>query len=109
MELDTGFQFDTPKTDVQTPGTSNWPGQPQQAPTQPQQPAQPNAADPTSGGDLYGAGGDANFGDFDAGDGLIDFEGGAGDDIDFSMDNSAFGDAFHGTEGHGDDGAGETQ
>ena len=109
MELDTGnFNFDTPKTDVQTPGTSNWPGQAQQVPAQPQQPAQSNAADPTSG-DLYGAGGDANFGDFDAGDGLIDFEGGAGDDIDFSMDNSAFGDAFHGTEGHGDDGAGETQ
>jgi hypothetical protein len=109
MELDTGnFNFDTPKTDVQTPGTSNWPGQPQQAQPQPQQPnAQSNAADPTSG-DLY-AGGDANFGDFDAGDGLIDFEGGAGDDIDFSMDNSAFGDAFHGTEGHDEEGAGETQ
>lgn len=110
MELDTGFNFDTPKTDVQTPGTSNWPGQPpQQAPTQPQQPSNPQSVDPASGGDLYGAGGDANFGDFDAGDGLIDFEGGAGDDIDFSMDNSAFGDAFHGTEGHGDDGNGETQ
>ena len=109
MELDTGnFNFDTPKTDVQTPGTSNWPGQAQQVPAQPQQPAQSNAADPTSG-DLYGAGGDANFGDFDAGDGLIDFEGGAGDDIDFSMDNSAFGDAFHGTEGHDEEGAGETQ
>jgi hypothetical protein len=37
---------------------------------------------------------------------LIDFEGGAGDDIDFSMDNSAFGDAFHNTEPH-EDGAGE--
>ncbi|KAH0338568.1 DUF1750-domain-containing protein, partial [Aureobasidium melanogenum] len=112
MELDTGhFNFDTPKTDVQTPGTSNWPGQ--QAPTQPQpqQTAnpQPDAANPTSGGDLYGAGGDANFGDFDAGDGLIDFEGGAGGDIDFSMDNSAFGDAFHGTETHGDEGTGEGQ
>lgn len=110
MELDTGnFNFDTPKTDVQTPGTSNWPGQPQQAQSQPQQPSnpQPNAADPSA--DLYGAGGDANFGDFDAGDGLIDFEGGAGDDIDFSMDNSAFGDAFHGTEGHDEEGAGETQ
>ncbi|KAG9722456.1 hypothetical protein KCU73_g13950, partial [Aureobasidium melanogenum] len=90
---------------------SNWPGQ--QVPTQPQpqQTAnpQPDAANPTSGGDLYGAGGDANFGDFDAGDGLIDFEGGAGGDIDFSMDNSAFGDAFHGTETHGDEGAGEGQ
>ncbi|KAI4755606.1 DUF1750-domain-containing protein [Aureobasidium sp. EXF-3400] len=110
MELDTGnFNFDTPKTDVQTPGTSNWPGQPQQTQPQPQQPSnpQPNAADPSA--DLYGAGGDANFGDFDAGDGLIDFEGGAGDDIDFSMDNSAFGDAFHGTEGHDEEGAGETQ
>lgn len=106
MELDTGhFNFDTPKTDVQTPGTSNWPGQQQQAQPQPPTNAQPSTADP----DLY-AGGDANFGDFDAGDGLIDFEGGAGDDIDFSMDNSAFGDAFHGTEPHEqEEGAGETQ
>jgi hypothetical protein len=106
MELDTGhFNFDTPKTDVQTPGTSNWPGQPQQVQAQQPSNPQPNAADPASG-DLYGAGGDANFGDFDAGDGLIDFEGGAGDDIDFSMDNSAFGDAFHNTEPH-EDGAGD--
>jgi hypothetical protein len=106
MELDTGhFNFDTPKTDVQTPGTSNWPGQQQQAQPQPPTNTQPSAGEP----DLY-AGGDANFGDFDAGDGLIDFEGGAGDDIDFSMDNSAFGDAFHGTEPHEqEEGAGETQ
>ncbi|THW75515.1 DUF1750-domain-containing protein [Aureobasidium pullulans] len=105
MELDTGnFNFDTPKTDVQTPGTSNWPGQQQQAPSRPQQQAnpQPDTSNQTSGGDLYG-GGDANFGEFDTGDGLIDFDGGAGEDIDFSMDNSAFGDAFHGTEAHGQD------
>lgn len=40
------------------------------------------------------------FGDFDAGDGLIDFEGGdnGGLDLGLDMDNSAFGDAFHGTD-----------
>ncbi|KAI5253770.1 DUF1750-domain-containing protein [Aureobasidium subglaciale] len=112
MELDTGnFTFDTPKTDVQTPGASAWPGQQQQTSTQPQQSInpQPDTSGQTTGGDLYAAG-DGNFGDFDAGDGLIDFEGGAGEDIDFSMDNSAFGDAFHGTESHGqEDGAGEGQ
>lgn len=106
MELDTGtFNFDTPKADTSTPGASNWPGQQQQQPqaSAQSQPSttnpQPDASNQTGATDLYGAG-DANFGDFDAGDGLIDFEGGAGGDIDFSMDNSAFGDAFHGTEGH---------
>jgi len=44
-----------------------------------------------------------NFDDFTAGDGLIDFEGGDGGDLglDLTMDNSAFGNAFHETEGTG--------
>jgi len=53
-----------------------------------------------------------NFDDFTAGDGLIDFEGGDGGDLglDLSIDNSAFGDAFHENEGTGgEDGAGAVQ
>jgi len=53
-----------------------------------------------------------NFDDFTAGDGLIDFEGGDGGDLglDLSMDNSAFGDAFHENEGTGgEDGSGAVQ
>ncbi|GAB7340956.1 hypothetical protein MBLNU457_7299t1 [Dothideomycetes sp. NU457] len=53
-----------------------------------------------------------NFDDFTAGDGLIDFEGGDGGDLglDLTMDNSAFGDAFHETEGTGgEDGSGAVQ
>lgn len=105
MDLDTGtFNFDTPKADVSTPGMSNWPSQHQQPQISAQ--AQQTGAHPQTdtsnqpgSADLYGAG-DTNFGDFDTGDGLIDFDGGAGGDLDFSMDNSAFGDAFHGTEAH---------
>ncbi|KAK4967604.1 hypothetical protein LTR28_002440 [Elasticomyces elasticus] len=42
----------------------------------------------------------ADFASFDpTGDGLVDFDGGQGD-LGLDLDNSAFGDAFHGTEAH---------
>ncbi|KAF2455434.1 hypothetical protein BDY21DRAFT_307638 [Lineolata rhizophorae] len=49
----------------------------------------------------------ANFDNLDtAGDALADYAGGGGDDLGLDLDNSAFGDAFHGTEGEGEgDGA----
>lgn len=107
-----------------TPSMNTWSNDQQQPPQasaqhQQQQSTQNNIpnnasnskpADQPSGGatinagelfDVPGAAGDANFADFDASDGLIDFNGGEGD-MSFDMDNSAFGDAFHGTEAHGD-------
>ncbi|GAB7347587.1 hypothetical protein MBLNU459_g4468t1 [Dothideomycetes sp. NU459] len=117
MDVDTStlnFDTETPKTGAADMSTTDWSAQ------QPQ-PAQSSTASnsgvaQTSGdtaqqanqNDLFGATDDTGFGDFDTGDGLIDFDGGAGgDDLGFDMDNSAFGDAFHNTESHaGDDGSG---
>lgn len=51
---------------------------------------------------------DTDFSNFDdalgdtAGDALVEFTNDGGDDMGLDLDNSAFGDAFHGTEPHGD-------
>lgn len=59
----------------------------------------PQNSNPSNESELF-ANTDGTFDDFEAGDGLIDFEGGGGDDVglDLGMDNSAFGDAFDATE-----------
>lgn len=123
MDVDTTLNFDTetPKTGAADLSITDWPAQQQQQQHQPSLHSNPTTsnANVTQTGsnpapqqadqtDLFGAEGDTGFGDFDTGDGLIDFEGGAGgDDLGFDMDNSAFGDAFHNTESHGgDDGNG---
>lgn len=74
----------------------------------PSQPEQSSDLAATGTGDMFSTSTNINnnadstgggvFNDFDTTDGLIDFDGGDFGD----MDNSAFGDAFHGTEAHGD-------
>lgn len=115
MDVDTTLNFDTetPKTGADM-STTDWSAQqqpPTQQPTTSTTGANQTGNTPAPGADqsdLFGTEGDAGFGDFETGDGLIDFDGGAGgDDLGFDMDNSAFGDAFHNTEAHGgDDGPG---
>ena len=112
MDVDTsGLDFDSPappvpqpQTEIQQPqsfsdATTSANPQPTSATGQ-----SANAADNDMFGTSNSADASGGFGDFDAGDGLIDFDGGDGD-MGFDMDNSAFGDAFHGTETH-DDGDG---
>ncbi|KAL2358571.1 hypothetical protein BJ546DRAFT_946096 [Cryomyces antarcticus] len=64
----------------------------------PQDPSADLQPDPTSA--MFDT---ADFGGFEnldsAGDALMDY-GGVGDDLGLDLDNSAFGDAFHGTESH---------
>lgn len=112
MDIDTpalDFSTSTPASNTnvaQNPSQSH--SEQQSTITQPRQPAEDmfNTTTSTPGGVST----DNNvFADFDAdangADGLIDFDGGEGD-IGFDMDNSAFGDAFHGTEAHGGEGDG---
>jgi len=127
MDMDVDVDLDNSALDFTNPEPSPASPQPQQ--TQPQTQAQDpsstqqvNSAPASTGldqGNISGtgsteqhmfnststpAGGDTTFNDFDAGDGFIDFDGGADDTGFGEMDNSAFGDAFQATEAHGGEG-----
>ena len=127
MDMDVDVDMNSSALDFTNPEPSPAPQQPQQARprTQVQDPSSSQQVNPaptstdlnqgniggtgTTEQDMFNststpAGGDTTFNDFDAGDGFIDFDGGADDTGFGEMDNSAFGDAFQATEAHGGEG-----